>query len=84
MSQTYDGILEGDRVRWTDDAPDDDRPLRVRVTVLEDAPDRTEQGEKMAGALSKLAETGGVSDIDDPGAWQKEIRRDRPLPGRSE
>jgi hypothetical protein len=84
MPQTYDAILEGDRVRWTDDAPDDDRPLRVRVTVLEDASDRTEQGEKMAEALSKLAETGAFSDVEDPGAWQKEMRRDRSLPGRDE
>jgi hypothetical protein len=84
MPQTYDAILEGDRVRWTDDAPDDDRPLRVRVTVLEDASDRTEQGEKMAEALSKLAETGAFSDVEDPRAWQKEMRRDRSLPGRDE
>lgn len=84
MPQTYDGILEGGRVRWKDDAPDDDRPLRVRVTVLDDASDRTEQGEKMADALSKLADIGAFSDIDDPGAWQREIRRDRSLPGRAE
>lgn len=84
MPQTYDGILEGNRVRWTDDAPNDDRPLRVRVTVLDESPDRTDQGEKMAAALTKLADTGAFSEFDDPRTWQKEIRRDRSLPGRDE
>lgn len=84
MPYTYDGILEGNRVRWTGDAPDDDRPLRVRVTVIEDPSDRTDQGKKMAAALSKLADTGAFSDIDDPGVWQKTVRRDRSLSGRDE
>ena len=36
----------------------------------------------MADALSKLAESGAFSKIEDPSAWQRDIRRDRPLPGR--
>ena len=34
-------------------------------------------------ALRKLRESGGLRDvIPDPVAWQREIRTDRPLPGR--
>lgn len=33
-------------------------------------------------ALSALRQSGVFSDIDDPVAWQREIRKDRPLPGR--
>ena len=82
MLQTYEGILEGDRLRWAGEAPATDRPLRVRVTVLEEAPPQEERGREMADALSKLAESGAFNDIDDPTEWQREIRRDRPLPDR--
>ncbi len=83
MLRTYEGILEGDRVRWAgENGPATDRPLRVHITVLEEEPEREKRGEKMADALSKLAESGAFSKIEDPSAWQREIRQDRPLPGR--
>lgn len=33
-------------------------------------------------ALKELAAMGGIASIPDPAAWQREIREDRPLPGR--
>jgi putative addiction module component (TIGR02574 family) len=39
-------------------------------------------GEKMAAALENLAASRVVSGIEDPVVWQKDIRRDRRLPGR--
>ncbi len=33
-------------------------------------------------ALRSLQKSGAFSDIKDPVAWQREIRKDRPLPGR--
>ena len=83
MLRTYEGILQGDRVRWTGEgAPDTDRPLRVHVTVLEEEPDPEERGRKMADALSTLAGSGAFDKIDDPGAWQRDMRRELSLPGR--
>jgi hypothetical protein len=83
MLRTYEGILEGDRIRWAgDDVPATNRPLRVHVTVLGEETEREKRGQKMADALSKLAESGAFSEVEDPSAWQREIRRDRPLPGR--
>lgn len=83
MLRTYEGILEGDRVRWAgEDVPATDRPLRVHITVLEEETEREKRGQKMADALSELAESGAFSGVEDPAAWQREIRRDRPLPGR--
>ncbi len=32
--------------------------------------------------LQKLAEIGAFADIENPVEWQREIRKDRPLPGR--
>lgn len=33
-------------------------------------------------ALTALQQSGAFSDIGDPAEWQREIRKDRPLPGR--
>jgi len=52
------------------------------VTVLEDNAEKEKRGQQMADALSKLAESGAFSGIEDPSAWQRDIRRDLPLPGR--
>jgi hypothetical protein len=83
MLRTYECILQGDRIRWAgDDGPATDRPLRVHVTVIEDKVEKKQRGQQMADALSKLAEAGAFSGIEDPSAWQRDIRRDRPLPGR--
>lgn len=83
MLRTYEGILEGDRVRWAgEDVPATDRPLRVHITVLDEKTEKEARGRQMADALSKLAESGTFSEIEDPDAWQRESRQDRPLPGR--
>ncbi|NVZ10025.1 DUF2281 domain-containing protein [Allochromatium humboldtianum] len=40
-------------------------------------------GAKVAQLMAKIAERGtAFREIDDPAAWQREIRKDRPLPGR--
>jgi len=83
MLRTYGGIPEDDRVRWLQgEPPVTDRPLRVRITVLEEEAEKEKRGRRMAEALSKLTESGAFSKIENPSAWQREIRQDRPLPGR--
>lgn len=44
-------------------------------------PDR---GARMAAALSKVAEGSAFKKIGDPVEWQRQIRKDRPLPGRED
>jgi len=39
-------------------------------------------GQRMASALQRMADRNALADIADPIAWQREIREDRPLPGR--
>lgn len=83
MLRTYEGILDGNRVQWAgDDVPEADRPVRVHITVLEDEAGKKKRGKQMADALAKLADVGAFSEIDSPVEWQREIRNDRPLPGR--
>jgi hypothetical protein len=81
MSRTYRAILRGDRLQWTGDAPDPSAPLPVDVTVI-DSPPNGSRGKEMADALAQIAARGSVSSIADPSAWQREIRKDRPLPDR--
>ena len=52
--------------------------------VEEDPRDHAARGMMMALALAELARIGAFSEIEDPAAWEREIRRDRPLPGRNE
>lgn len=40
------------------------------------------QGQLMAAILQRMADRNALSHIADPVAWQKEMRQDRPLPGR--
>jgi hypothetical protein len=79
MQPTYEGILSGGKIEWIGPAPAGDH---VRVTVVD--PPRTGDGPRMAAALERLAAEGQLVGMDDPVAWQREQRMDRPLPGRDE
>ena len=89
MLQTYEAILRGDRLEWSGVAPNAERPVRVRVTVVETILDETPEeraarGKRMADALRELAASAAFKEISDPVAWQREIRKDRAMPGREE
>ncbi len=43
---------------------------------------KSNQGKRMAAVLQRMADRRALSHIDDPAAWQREIRKDRPLPDR--
>lgn len=82
MSRTYTAVLHNDRIDWTGEAPNTSTPTHVRVVVDEHPEEKARRGERMAEALRALAELDPFRDIEDPAEWQREIRRDRPLPGR--
>ncbi len=52
----------------------------VSLKVLSEP--KINQGQRMAAILQRIADRQGLSHIVDPVAWQREIRKDRPLPGR--
>jgi hypothetical protein len=63
------------------------REGKLKVTaVIEAVSDISEQTAREAAvaALKRLRARGTFRDITDAAAWQREIRRDRPLPGREE
>ena len=54
-----------------------------QVKIKTVAPSAEANGAKVAEIMAELAARGtAFQDIKDPVAWQREIRQDRPLPGR--
>lgn len=55
------------------------RAQSARTATAED-----ERRKRLKKAFETLAEMGTFADITDPVEWQRQIRKDRPLPGRDE
>lgn len=83
MFPTYPAVLRAGQLEWEAGGPPDD-PVRVHVTVLAPLASAPITGPSMVSALEAIAAKGGPSGFDDPGDWQREVRSDRPLPGRTE
>lgn len=90
MQTTYKAILRGDKLEWDGAAPDAahaKQAVAVEVTVVDsqitgaDSALDTTRGKRAADALRALAATNPFADVD-AAAWEREIRVDRPLPGR--
>lgn len=85
MLEKYRAIIHGDRIEWEGEAPEElegSSTIKVDVTVVSDKPAlKKPNGKKMAEALAKIAARGALP-IEDPLKWQREMRKDRPLPGR--
>ena len=56
--------------------------LSVTATIIPIAVEPRSTREEMIAALRYLSDAGTFREITDPVAWQREIRKDRPLPGR--
>ncbi len=72
-------LVAGDEVVLTAEQ----RPI-AKLIKLEDSEvkQEDERGAKMADLLEQLASQDAFKEIDDPAAWQREIRQDRVLPER--
>jgi hypothetical protein len=87
MLNTYQAILRDNHLEWVEKVPAHlmaGQAVQVYVTVLDQTPLVTNRGKRMAEFLERLAASNAFKDIDDPSEWQREIRKDRPLPGREE
>jgi hypothetical protein len=88
MLTTYKAILRDNRLEWRGVIPEQlspDKAVAVHVTILDEPVVPlvdAAQGQRMAAALEQLAAANSLAELDDPVAWEREIRRDRPLPGR--
>ena len=88
MLNTYKAKLKGDHIEWAESPPPalNGGTTDVLVTVLgsqeADTADKAELRRRRVAALERIAARGGIKSIPDPIAWQREMREDRPLPGR--
>jgi hypothetical protein len=83
VARTYNAILNGNRLDWKGEAPKEQGPVDVQVTVIETSNGSSEmRGRAMAQALSALADRRAFALIPDPIEWQRDVRKDRDLPGR--
>ncbi len=85
MLTTYKAVLKNNQLEWLDEIPAhlNHVTVSVHVTLLEELPVKKPElpGKKMVDILQKIANNGGPG-IDDPVAWQREMRQVRPLFGR--
>lgn len=85
MLNSYRAILNGNHITWIDIPPSLEGAVPVEITLshVESEAERRVRRQPAVDALRELAQGGGgFVSIEDPSAWQHEIRRDRPLPGR--
>lgn len=81
MKRAYKAVLHGDRVEWLDGAPEAEGPVTVYITLSEVSVSEDSEfgGKSTFELLQALADMGAFAEIEDPVAWQREIRKDRPL-----
>ena len=58
--------------------------VKVIATLIPVPGEHDQEGERRSDSLRRIAARGGIKSIPDPARWQREIRQDRPLPGREE
>ena len=56
--------------------------LQQQASARQPASVEAGRGKRIKAALQRLAELNTFADIKDPVEWQRQIRKDRPLPGR--
>lgn len=84
MLTTYKATLHGNQIEWSKDVPQEvalGKTVSVQVIILDESLSIKKQGQQMAAALSKLAESQTFADVD-AGAWEREARIDKELTGR--
>lgn len=97
LSRTYSALLTGDHLEWIGEPPGSVEPVLVTVVIapptvsftelpagVRTLPVQTPEARARGiEALKRIAARGTFApEITDVVAWQREVRRDRPLPGR--
>ncbi len=86
MLEKYRATISGDKIEWEGEEPtalNANGRITVDITVVDSITSAHKPDSKRAvEALRKIAALGGIKSIPDPVKWQREIRKDRPLPGR--
>jgi hypothetical protein len=84
--EKYKATIHNERIEWESEIPADvkngDR-VEVEITLAQKPLTQSVADRRRAlAALKAIADRGGIRSIPDPVAWQREVRKERPLPGR--
>jgi len=82
---SYNAKVKGNLIKWTDGIPpelQDAQEHDVRIVIPENQDESLRRSRELARILEELSKLDPFRDIKDPSEWQREIRKDRPLPGR--
>lgn len=86
MLNTLKAVVEGDKIHWQEAVGNllpANEAVDVLVTVLgkKVKVSLEEQGSQRVAALQQLRTLNAFSKISDPVEWEREMRKDRELPG---
>ncbi|MEG4816891.1 hypothetical protein [Microcoleus sp. K5-D4] len=87
MQRIFEAILKGNVLEWANEVPTEgDRPVRVYVILQEERSTLSAEfrRKRIVEILEKIAANNVFAEISDPVEWQRDLRQDRPLPGRGE
>ncbi len=89
MLRTFKATIKNNHVEWDKDIQgqiNSESPIPVYITLLDESEqnDIEYQGKCMILALNQLVNINACTDITDPANWEREIRRERQLPGRQD
>lgn len=87
MQRIFEAILKGNLLEWANEVPKQgDEPVKVYVSLQEERSTLSAElrRQRIVEILEKIAASNVFADISDPVEWQRELRQDRPLPGRDE
>ena len=82
MLTTVKAAIEGERIEWQENVaaimPANQR-VNVLVTILQDSQPGSpqERARRRTAALERLAARDPFASVNNPGEWQREVRRDR-------
>lgn len=84
--EKYKATIHNESIEWEGEIPTDVKNgnrVKVEITLTQKPVTQSKaNGRRAVAALKAIADRGGIKSIPDPVAWQREIRKDRPLPGR--
>ena len=77
-------MLHKNRIEWLEENPDLKGSIPTYIVVLNnlDVDHPENSGAIRVAMLEILADKGAFDEIEDPVAWQREVRKDRPMPFR--
>ncbi|MEG4047457.1 hypothetical protein [Microcoleus sp. Pol17_C1] len=87
MQRIFEAILKGNVLEWANEVPTEgERPVRVYVILQEERSTLSAEfrRQRIVEILEKIAANNVFAEISDPVEWQRDLRQDRPLPGRGE